>query len=280
MAKEDIKTTSELAQRVYEFIVKNGNQASQTRLRTDIGITPEQYIAVRGELLGKGFVVPYQCYSGGIRVIDDTAPELPPSDIEKIATAKNQEIQQEAKFHEEKTEEKALYPAVEQWANNSGFMYVANVADSHGRPSWENPDIIAINQYELQWLAGSHIEITSIEVKLSFTVTAIWQAAHYRKFSHFVYLACFENETEMRNSEEGRLYRVCSELGLGVISLSSSGYAGKGVKCSEINSPARHNPSIEDVDAFLCDYSQMLPKLQRPGCILVGQIAQAQSGVK
>jgi hypothetical protein len=88
-------------------------------------------------------------------------------------------------------------------------------------------------------------------VKLAFTIEAIWQAATYRRFSHFVYLTCFESDKAMRDESQGRLLNECAELGIGVLSLRKAGAGGAGSACTQIISPRRHNPSAVELDAFL-----------------------------
>ena len=125
-------------------------------------------------------------------------------------------------------------------------------------------DLLAITCNPLEWMVGTDIELTSMEVKLSFDAKGLWQAAHYRNFSHYVYLACYESPEMLRNRLDGRLYEMAVEMGLGILSLTPAGAGGKGVKCVEINSPIRQTSRLSEVDLLLSAYADLL-KLEKPG---------------
>jgi len=122
----------------------------------------------------------------------------------------------------------------------------------------ENPDLLAHSLSEFTCLVGYEIELTTFEVKLAFDIYSVWQAAHYRRFSNYVYLACYEAPDVIRSRTDGRLYQLAVEFGLGVLSLTPAGPGPRGLKCVEINSPDRQTPQLTELDAFLQDYKDVL----------------------
>ena len=127
------------------------------------------------------------------------------------------------------------------------------LASLHRRELWENPDLLAYSLSDFRHLVGYEIDVTTFEVKLSFDIYGLWQAAHYRRFSNYVYLACYEAADVIRNRTDGRLYQLAVEFGLGGRSLTTAGAGAKGVKCVEINSPSRQLPQLIELDSFLDD---------------------------
>lgn len=258
------------AQKLLEEIGKNTNkQGSNPSFKTKLALSDEDYNKAKDELLESGKIAVYQCYGGGIRLVKDTPLTAPSERNLEAAIAK--ETKAVETLLEEK-EERDLYPYVQQWAlNKAEFDFVATVGDNHPRKPWENPDLIAINYYDLQWHVGQHIEVATIEVKLVFNIYAIWQTAHYRRFSHYVYLACYENRNDIQRKEDGRLLKIANELGIGIIAMRQSGHAGTGVSCEAITNPVRQSPQIYEVDMLLNDYAGNL-EISRPGKTIIEQM--------
>ena len=118
--------------------------------------------------------------------------------------------------------------------------------------------------------------MVSIEVKLGFTIKGIWQAAQYRKFSNFVYIASVLSPDEIRNAKEGYLFQQAVDFGLGVISLNEK---GSGLSISEINSPQRQYPNPVYVDQFLDSFSDKVDGfLDKAGSVILRQLNGAIFG--
>jgi hypothetical protein len=247
-------------------VLKQG-QRSKPSIRDELGLTKEKLNEIQETLLKAGKVVSYRCRGYGLRLAEPDMP-LPEVNQSAMEAAKNRVAEADQRKIEEQREERDLYPYVERWASAAGYGIVKVVGDLHPRSSWENPDLLAVDCYEHEWLIGSEYEITAIEVKLAFDIVGIWQAAHYRRFSHFVYLACYEDQGAMRRMLDGKLLDIAVELGLGILSLAA---AGRGLGCFEISSPCRQQPLAREVDRLLNDYASHL-ELRRPGGRIIDQM--------
>jgi len=220
----------------------------------------EKYERARNELMELPDIAPYRCRGGGLRIIEQPMTiEFDSQKLRALEKAKSElkEVVAEAETEEEKSEEE-LYPYVQNWAIKQGHEIVEIVGPLRRRDTWENPDLISVDLSELEWHIGQAVEVTSFEVKLLFDIKAIWQAASYRTFSHYIYLACFESPDDIREKNDGKLYSLCVDLGIGILSMGRRGSGGKGVETKEINSPRRQNPLVQDVDELLSDYSNEL----------------------
>lgn len=219
-----------------------------------------RYDNARNQLMQLPEVAPYRCRGGGLRTIKEQLPnEMDSQKFKSLERAKS-ELTAEVEETEEKEEksEEELYPYIQTWAMKQGHEIVEIVGPLRRRETWENPDLLAVNHTDLKWHVGQAVEVTSFEVKLLFDIRAIWQAASYRTFSHYVYLACFESPDEIKEKNDGKLHSLCVDLGIGILSLGRRGAGGRGVETREINAPRRQTPLVEDVDELLCDYEKEL----------------------
>jgi hypothetical protein len=265
------KTTLEL--------LRSEGQLSHRYLKQSLGITDDAYQQVRDTLLKSGEVVSLRCRGGGLK-LPAPAESLPEVDEKKIEEVKVEQAALE-RGREQKDEkadkaEKDLYPYVKQWADSAGYSHVHIVGDNHRRGRWQNPDVVALVVTPLNWLVGQDIEITSIEVKVAIDITSVWQAANYRRHSHYVYLASYQSERELRSEVYVQAFEAAVDLGLGVLTLTPSGQGAKGVQVREINSPRRQAPSVFEIDSFLTDFEDHLT-LRHPGRIIIQQQADAAS---
>jgi len=252
-----VEPLSPLAERILDLLSKEG-QLSNRKIRGRLGCVSDtaEYDRAKEQLLLAGRVVRGQGFSGVLRLPLASAP-LPDVDSDALEEAKSKQAPVEEAPGEKA--ERDLYPYVKQWAENSaGLDNVYIIGDLRRREVWENPDLLAYSVNDFKWLVGYEIEVTTFEVKLALDIYAVWQAAHYRRFSNYVYLACYEAPDVIRNRTDGRLYRLAVEFGLGVLSLTPSGQGAKGVKCVEINSPGRQLPQSTELDAFLQDYEDVI----------------------
>jgi hypothetical protein len=258
--------------RILEYLSQH-KKGSHRAIKEALGMSDPEYERGMTQLLSEGKVFRRRCRGGGLRLAEEiTLPEVDEAQLD--AAKKDQErVEQEVAVAAERAE-KDLYPYVQQWATNEGFDRVAIVGDNHRRAPWENPDLLALVTNNLEWMVGTDIEVVSIEVKLAFDVGALWQTAHYRTFSHYVYLACYEKPEDLRSKAEGRLYEMAVELGIGILSLTPAGAGARGVRCVEINSPNRQYPRVVEVDSLLGDYADILG-IEKPGKRLIAQMQDA-----
>lgn len=259
------------------LIALKEGQRSKLSLRQELNIAEEELETIVTELVTENKIVRYRCKGGGVKLIPDEVsnPEINAEELSKIEAEKTIINEAEAKLNDSKSEE-SLYPYIERWAfydQKNSFDHVKIVGNNHRRHSWENPDLIALNIHYYEWLVGHEVIITAFEVKLNFSIYALWQAANYRNFAHQVYLACYEKPEQMYSSQDGRLFEIAMNMGIGIISMSPSGQSGSGVKCTEILTPEFKPPQLIEIDSFLSDYSDLFP-IKKPGSILTNQISK------
>lgn len=232
----------------------------------------------KSELLQKNLAAQARGRLGGLREVE---PEPPAEmDTSVLENAKKRERDQTETYATQvERDERSLYPRLETWARNAGYPIVSLVADQRpeGRSVWENPDLLLVDVLPLTWSVTPQFDVTAVEVKLSLNPQAVWQAAHYRTFAHFVYLACLEDPDDMRKSiHEGRLFSLAATLGLGLLSIHP---VGKGLRVDEIHSPGRQMPEPSAVDRILVDYEKWLleadreDNLQAPWQIITGHLS-------
>jgi hypothetical protein len=277
-------TPTERIRRLQEALEQKGGRLTKEQLENlgrDCGWTPEQVTEAKTALLHQGLVVAVRGRDGGVRRV--AVEPTTAVDTSRLEKAKLSEISQtERTEREAERRESELYPYLQGWGTNAGYGIVALVADARpvARKVWENPDILLVDVLPLSWSVAPQIDVTVVEVKLALTPQAVWQAAHYRTFAHYVYLACLESPEAMRRDiHEGRLFALATDLGLGLISLRPAGSGAKGLRVDEIHSPARHAPEAAEVDRLLTDYENVIREsdvegnLRRPGQILAAHLS-------
>jgi hypothetical protein len=267
---------SEKIQKVIKLLQEKGTLSRDDIVR-EFRLSDEEYALCRNEFARQKLAVPLRGRGGGLRLPpleEETLPTLNESALEQ---AKRQERVAGSKFLAEKGEGD-LYPYVKRWAEENGYAQVRIVANMHRRPQWENPDLIAVSAFTPRWFVGQQLEVTTFEVKLEFDIFGIWQAAHYRHFSHYVFLACYTSQQALHEPDEGRLFDIAVDLGLGIIAMTSAGAGGKGVKCDVINQPARQTPLIEELDRLLDNYHDIFD-IKSAGTTIIEQMGNVKLDV-
>lgn len=255
---------SELAEKIAGRLPRNGRKVGHVTPIRDLGVSSQDYYAAVKDLVEAGRAERGRGRGGALGLVVSGTSKAPAVDVAALDARRRELAAQSEKAEaEEERNERSLYPYLQRWAENEGYERVAITGDQKTRAPWENPDMLAVDTYDLEWVLGPYVEITAFEAKLSFETNAIWQAANYRRFSHFVYLACFEDADAIRGKHDGRLYAHCVELGLGILSLRTAGQGGKGVSCDEICAPRLQTPHPPEVDRLLDDYAEEL-KLPNP----------------
>lgn len=149
--------------------------------------------------------------------------------------------------------EKHFYESVRNWAlkNNDGV----NCVITGGRlpfPKWENPDLVQVDAKVGQFTKKIEFEITSFEVKLRVEPYAVWQAANYKRFSSYVYVAFAKNEEDVRSQDGGRVFDIAVDLGVGVLVLENASDTPPVFK--EIHAPRRNTPLDAEINSILAGY--------------------------
>lgn len=152
--------------------------------------------------------------------------------------------------------ERHFYEPVRQWAlkNNDGV----NCVITGGRlpfPRWENPDLVQVDAKVGQFTKKIEFEITSYEVKLRVEPYAVWQAANYKRFSSYVYVAFAKTEEDVRGQDGGRVFDIAVDLGVGVLVLENSGVSSPAFR--EIHAPRRNTPLDAEINSLLVGYSSI-----------------------
>ncbi len=165
--------------------------------------------------------------------------------IEKEISETN--IQIEKVESQERKLEKYYYPHVKQWAQENGFERCEITGGLIPGPKWENPDLIEMYFDFGKNISQLNIEVTSFEVKLKIDPQAIWQAAHYSKFSHFTFIAFALTEEEVRAAD--RVFELAVKFGLGVLVLEKR--HGDEIKFKSIHSPTKNNPPSSEIEVII-----------------------------
>lgn len=144
--------------------------------------------------------------------------------------------------------EKFYYPSVLKWAQQNGFERCEITGGLIPGPRWENPDLLEIYSEFNPYTSYLNFEITSFEVKLRVEPQAVWQAAHYSRFSHYSFVAFALSEAEVRSSE--RVFEMAVQLGLGILVLKD-GLDPSGTEFKLIHSPVKNSPSASEVELII-----------------------------
>ncbi len=217
------------------------------------------YNALRNFLNGKVFgskkIIAKKGRKGGLRVIEDgVQSELVSLAEISVVQEKIQKIDQDEEKidQDELTLEKHFYPLVEKWALERGYENCIITGGKIPGFKWENPDLINVDYWFNEITTTIGFDLTAFEVKLRVEPYSVWQAAHYARFSHEVYLAFAKDENEVRTKDDGRVFALAVELGLGVLVFDN-----QTKRFREIQSPYQLNPAqtllTETLNNFMSD---------------------------
>lgn len=194
---------------------------------------------------------------GGFYLQENLAPK-PEIRIDE-ENLKNFETEQEVAESKGRELEKDFYPYVKIWADNNGFDGCEITGGALPRPRWENPDLLHVSYDIGDCTLSIEWEVTSFEVKLKVEPYAIWQAANYKKFSNWSYVAFAKSEREIRDQDDGRVFDLAIEQGIGVLALE----VANGIPCfREIHSPVRNTPNSAEFNNFIRDFSKKVNSIK------------------
>lgn len=190
----------------------------------------------------------YGKIAGNDEIIDSKTEDQIEEEIAK--TLEQQEIIEK----DEKRLEKHYYPMVQAWARNNGFERCEITGGMLPGPKWENPDLIEIYAEAGKNTVSISIEVTCFEVKLKIDPYAVWQAAHYKKFSTYTFIAFAISEHEVRDQK--RIFDLAISLGLGVLVLDNGSFKA-------IHYPTRNAPEISEIEVIASRFADKFPDTLR-----------------
>lgn len=173
---------------------------------------------------------------------------------------KQVEAQQKAAEEEEYKKEKSYYALVQQWAVSvGGYEGCTTIGGQLPRYRWENPDLVWLGADVHKAHRLIELSCVSFEVKLNIDPFAVWQAAHYQRFSNEVYLAIAKSEQEIEDRYEGRPLELAIEFGLGILCFDK-----ETKQFRMIHRPRTAKPSHYEVEKVFEDYKEIsAPILER-----------------
>lgn len=136
---------------------------------------------------------------------------------------------------------------MQKWAQENGFERCEITGGLIPGPKWENPDLIEMYFDFGKNISSMNIEVASFEVKLSIGPQAIWQAAHYSRFSHFTFIAFALTEDKVRSAD--RVFELAVKFGLGVLVLEDR--ENDEIKFKLIHSPTKNNPPASEIEIIV-----------------------------
>lgn len=235
-----------------EFARKIEQGEQRDRFLSILTITPAVYDDLRTILNKKSLpnnlmIVARQGRRGGLHVITPAAPSVVP----QIDKTQEKEVEKESKEVDDRELrlEKEYYPLVKAWAEQAGFSATIITGGLLPGYRWENPDLISVDYTISKYDKTIMFDIVSFEVKLRIDPYAVWQAAHYKRFSSQGYVAFAKGADEIREQNDGRVFELAVELGLGVLS-----YNAEKRGFEEIQSPRKETPdnvrTMETIERF------------------------------
>lgn len=224
----------------------------------------EVYVSIRRCLNGikntdGSVITPRQGAFGGLYLLSPESPaqaaemQVEKAVIENIVEVASEQEQAELK---ERNLEKNFYPLVRDWALKNGYEKTEITGGKLPGFKWENPDLIEVQYSVGQFTRSIDFGITCFEVKLKVEPFGVWQAAHYRKFSREVYIAFAKNEKEVRGRDDGRIFDMAVELGIGVLAISENGD-----EFVQIQAPAQNTPAAAEINLVVSRFQGFYKEL-------------------
>ena len=226
--------------------------ASRAQFLSIIGIDESIYANLRSALnkqdldAGRKKIIAKRGAAGGLMIVNiEDVAQLPTDQVDReqqLESAVNETIATQRDL------EKNYYERVKVWAIENGYRSCVVVGGQLPGYKWENPDLIAVEAEISNLSRQIRYTVVSFEVKLGVEPYAVWQAAHYQRFSNEVYLAFAKSEREIRDRHEGRIFEAAVELGLGVLGLENQ-------KFKEIQTPKSVSPDPLRMEEIIANFS-------------------------
>lgn len=213
---------------------------------------------VRDSAVGDGVVTRRIGQYGGLflKALPSVADQV---DLPQEQEIEAVEAEQKAVEQKEREKEKTYYPLVKQWAIDNGFAGCEIIGGALSRYRWENPDLICLDYDVHKNQKIVELSCISFEVKLDINPYAVWQAAHYQRFSNQVYLAIAKSEKEIADRYEGRPLELAIEFGIGVLCFDKNSKQFR-----MMHRPRTIRPSYDEVEMVFESYKGIAtPILER-----------------
>lgn len=206
--------------------------------------------------------------NGGFQlVLPEQVSEIKISEVEDEINSNI--VKQETSKEEGRKLEKHFYPLVREWALNNDFVDCQITGGLLPGPKWENPDLIDIFCEFDPNTARLTYEIACFEVKLRVEPEGVWQAAHYKKFSHYSFVAFAQNEQAVLRDDG--VIELAVDLGLGILALDGNDETTT-PKFKIIHHPKKNNPSDINIGVIVSRFSPKFPEIQEKIKIQKGEM--------
>lgn len=212
----------------------------------------EVFVSIRRSLNGfrtddGSTITPRRGQFGGLYLLPAIADQNQITELAKNVDAiVKVEKEQEETDKQERELEKNFYPLVQKWAVENGYEQTKITGGKLPGFKWENPDLIEVQYSVGEFTRSIDFGITCFEVKLKVEPFGVWQAAHYRKFSREVYIAFAKSEADVRERDNGRIFDMAVELGIGVLALNKQRDA-----FIQIHAPAQSTPALSEINLVI-----------------------------
>lgn len=205
----------------------DGIRAGYSRAEfVELGLTQLAYHELRNLLNGKVVadeqlrIVAIRGRTGGLSTVPlAVAPQLNvgvQQQVLEVETASDQVEETELRL------ERQYYTFAQIWAREAGFANCIITGGQIPGFKWENPDLLHVDHWIDEITNALGFDITAFEVKLRVEPSAVWQAANYNRFAQASYVAFAKSAKEVREKDDGRVFELAVELGMGVLAFDAA----------------------------------------------------------
>jgi len=198
-------------------LIDAGGGMSNARLRAELDLSDTRYQEIKKLLLDDGYVEPYRCRSGGLKLTKDGQ--------KKLESGANDRITSNVK------KENDLYKPLQEYLKKTADedelnSLVIDTSSLKNRGKWQNPDLTQITIEHYKNLRKTSIIVTTFEVKRwgAWDVGVVFEAASHRRFSHHAQVV-LEWPKDTNFSLTDPTYRIdeiareCQRFGVGLMTL-------------------------------------------------------------
>lgn len=198
-------------------LIDAGGGMSNARLRAELDLSDTRYQEIKKLLLANGYVEPYRCRSGGLKITKDGQTELKRDTTEPIDSSVKKE--------------QDLYKPLQEYLDRTARedelnALVIDTSKLKNRGKWQNPDLTQITVEHYKNLRKTSIVVTTFEVKKwgAWDVGVVFEAASHRRFSHHAQVVLewpkgsnFSLTDPTHRIDE--IARECQRFGVGLMTL-------------------------------------------------------------
>jgi len=217
---------------------------SSRKIKAELDLTDDRYVAVRRKLLIDGFVEKYACRGGGIRLTPKGDKATPTQ--EYASSTVNHESDLYLPFV-------ALLEEQAEEDNTEIVVHPTHSLRSRGR--WQNPDVTQIAIEHYHYLQQTRDTVITYEVKQfpRWTVDAVYEAASHRRFAHEAWVVLeWPNSVDFSLTDPtyklNQIFRECQRFNIGLATLHPW---YKSYRLRERFEVVPNVPKEEDVETWL-----------------------------